>query len=370
MIRILHMIGSLELGGSQTMIMNIYRRIDKNIIQFDFIIDHTADMYYADEIRALGGIIYTMPTFTGANIWKIYREWNIFFKEHPEYKIIHSHVRSYASIFLQIAKKYSLITIIHSHNTSNGKGIKSFIKNSLQFPLKYQGDYFMACSELAGKWLFGEKIIENKNFMIVRNGIDSKKFMYDIEKRMKIRKEFNINKNEFVVGYLARVVEQKNPLFMIDVFKEIVDLCPTATCLFVGDGELLSKVKNKAKELGIYDKIIFTGLRTDSSDLLSAMDVYILPSFWEGLGMSLIEAQASGLQCFCSENIQKEAIITNLVNVKKLGDGAYSWAKNVLNYSNGYVRKSRENDVINNGFDISLVAEEMEKFYFSLGNCD
>ncbi|AEF25344.1 capsular polysaccharide biosynthesis protein [Streptococcus parauberis KCTC 11537] len=165
-IRVLHMIGSLNLGGSQALIMNIYRNIDRTQIQFDFIIDHPSMNYYQDEIERLGGRVYSFPTFTGRNVRNVRNEWDKFFKEHVEYSIIHFHVRSYISLLIPIAKRYGLITISHSHSISNGLGLKSKIKNLLQIPIRYQADYLFACSKEAGEWLFGKAAIKKEIFIL------------------------------------------------------------------------------------------------------------------------------------------------------------------------------------------------------------
>lgn len=358
------MIGSLELGGSQSMVMNIYRNLDREKIQFDFIVDHPDRMYFADEINKLGGKIFTMPTFRGSNVLEIRKKWNEFFQNHKEYKILHSHVRSYASLYLPIAKKYGVKTIIHSHSTSNGKGITSLIKNILQLPLRFQADYFMACSENAGKWLFGRKIIKQNNFFLIRNAIDLRKFSYDEAVRIRSRKELGI-KEEFVLGFLGRVTAPKNPLFVLNIFSEMKKIDTDIKLLFVGDGALLKTVKEKARAYGIEKDIIFTGARSNTFELYLAMDVYCFPSLWEGLGISLIEAQASGLHCVCSENIPKEAIVTDLVDVLELNKGSDVWAKKILEYRN-YKRNSTNELIKIAGYDIKENSMRLEKFYLNL----
>ena len=360
-IRILHMIGSLGIG-----VMNIYRKIDKNKIQFDFIIDHQNLNYYVPEIESLGGKVYYFPSFVGKNIKEIIFVWNDFFKEHPEYKILHSHVRSYASLYLPIAKMNGLITIIHSHSNSNGSGFKAVCKNILQYPLRYEADYFMACSRDAGEWLFGKKICQTEKFQIVKNAIDTKKYTFCEENRIVLRNEFGI-KDEFVLGFLARVTEAKNPLFVIEIMKYLLVENPNAILLFVGDGELLDITKKKVKEYSIEDNVIFTGERSDVGKLLSAMDYYVLPSIWEGLGMSLIEAQASGIRCICSNAIQNEAIVTNLVKKCALESGAKVWAETIIKTKN----KERSNEyqhIKNSGYDIEDNVKILMNFYLKLND--
>lgn len=364
-IRILQMMSSLDIGGSQAFVMNLYRNMDRESIQFDFIIDHPEQTYFQTEIEKLGGKVYVLPSFKGTNIKELKKAWNDFFLEHPEYRVLHSHSRSYASIYIPIAKKHGLKTIIHSHSTSNGKGIGAVVKAFLQYPLRYQADYFMACSHEAGEWLFGSKVCKNANFKIVKNAIDSQKYIYNKEIRQQVRQELGLGE-AFVLGYLARVTEPKNPLYAIEVFHALREMLPEAKLLFIGDGSLMQKVRDKAAEYGILDFIVFTGSRSDVERMLFAMDCYILPSLWEGLGISLIEAQASGIRCICSENIPNEAIVTNLVTQVHLAEGAQEWARKIVENAISYPRLDQSEEIKQTGYDILENVSKMTDFYLEL----
>lgn len=364
MIRVLHMIGSLNIGGSQAMVMNLYRNINREIIQFDFIIDHPLHTHLENEILAMGGRVYVMPSFYGWNYKIVKDEWMRFFEIHTEYKILHSHVRSYASIFLHIAKKKGIFTIIHSHSTSNGRGVNAFFKNCLQYPLRYISDYYFACSYEAGKWLFGEKVVKSSNFSVLKNAIDIKRYEFDLEVRNAIRGELQINDETFVLGYLGRVTEAKNPLFVIDVFIELRKMRENTKLLFVGNGNLLNLVKEYSMKLGISDDVIFTGARDDVERMYCAMDSYILPSNWEGLGISLIEAQTNGLVSFCSENIPEEARITELVNVIEINRGPKEWANFIAKVPVG-TRSDCTKDIAFAGYDVEQNAQNLCEFYLN-----
>lgn len=364
-IRVLHMIGTLEIGGSQSFILNIYNNIDRNKLQLDFIVDHPDRMDYEDEVKRLGARVFIMPMFNGKNTDEIKKAWNKFFEEHPEYKVLHSHVRSYASIYLPIAKKHGLKTIIHSHSTSNGSGLLAVVKSILQYPLRYQADYFMACSREAGEWLFGKKVCDSNRFQVATNAIDAKKYVFNERTRAEARQELGLT-DEFVLGCLARVVEPKNPLFVIDVMDELLEIKPTAKLLFIGDGDLLEAVKEKARNVGIDGSIIFTGARTDVDRMLSAMDCYLLPSVWEGLGISLIEAQASGLKCLCSENVPSAAVVTDLVEVVPLAKGSKCWAEKAVEKAGDYKRENQYEKIKSAGYDIAENVEIMSSFYMEL----
>lgn len=241
MIRVLHMIGSLEIGGSQAMVMNIYRNIDRSKIQFDFIVDHPENAFFSEEITQLGGKIYYFPSFKGNNYYEIKKTWNNFFKEHPEYKILHSHVRSYASLYLPIAKKYGLKTIIHSHSTSNGSGIKALVKQILQYPLRFQADYFFGCSKIAGEWLFGKKVVNSAKYYMVKNAINLNDYC-STDKREYYRKMINA-KDDIVFGHVGRLHEAKNHEFLLEVFKKIHFQNPNTKLVIIGEGELRSSIE-------------------------------------------------------------------------------------------------------------------------------
>lgn len=364
-IRILHVFGRLDRGGAETMIMNLYRNIDRTKIQFDFII-HTKDKCdYEDEIRFLGGRIYSIPRYKGKNHREYKNIWNDFLKQHNEYKIIHGHVRSTAAIYLSIAKKYKLKTISHSHNTSSGKGIVAIFKNLLQYPIRYKADYLFACSKSAGEWLFGEKACKSKKFYILKNAIDSEKFIFNKEIRIEKRKELNLQDN-YVIGHIGRFHPQKNHDFLINVFKKVHEKNKNSVLLLIGDGELKKSIENNVKKLGIEKNVIFTGGRSDITELLQAMDLFVLPSLYEGLGIVVIEAQASGLHCVVSDNVPKETNITKNVKYISLKESQRYWSQIILKYFEGYNRKNTKDKIIDSGYDIKETSKWIEKFYFKM----
>jgi len=176
-IRVLQVFAQMNRHGSESMIMSMYRNIDRSKVQFDFIVHTTDKCDYDEEIESLGGRIYSIPRYTGTNHFLYKKAWHNFLKQHSDYKIIHGHIRSTASIYLKIAKKYGLITIAHSHNTSSGAGFSAIVKNIYQYPIRYIVDYLFACSKSAGTWLFGERACRKDNFFILNNAIDTKKFI-------------------------------------------------------------------------------------------------------------------------------------------------------------------------------------------------
>lgn len=367
-LRVLHVFGRLDRGGAETMVMNLYRNIDRKKIQFDFVIHTEKKCSYEDEIRDLGGRIYRVPMYTGKNHFNYIKSWHNLFQEHKEHKIIHGHVRSTASIYLKVAKKHGLITIAHSHNTSSGKGIAGFTKSMLQFPIRFVSDYFFACSEYAGRWLFGNNILNSENFYILKNAIDTSEYLYAYENRKKIRDEFGIS-DGLVVGHVGRFHHQKNHEFLINVFKQVHEVNNSATLILVGDGELRDSIEKKVCDLGLSDSVIFTGIRSDVPHLLQAMDIFLFPSRYEGLPVILIEAQTSGLNCLISETITKDVEITNSLQYLPISESPKLWAKELLSkYGDNKSRTSNRDDVVRAGYDIVATSSWYERFCLKLSS--
>lgn len=366
MIRILHMIGSLNIGGSQAMIMNLYRNIYREKIQFDFILDHPEQLYFAEEVKKLGGKIYFMPTFNGKNASQVKRAWNSFFEKHPEYKVLHSHVRSYASIYLPIAKKHGLKIIIHSHSTSNGSGIKSYIKWLMQLPLRFQADYFFGCSREAGEWLFGKKVVNSDKYNMLQNAIDTKKYAINDTLRKQYRDELSIGEHTLVFMHVGRLHEAKNHHFLLEVFSKYHSRHADSILVLVGDGELRKEIENKVNDLGINDTVKMLGARNDVPNLLQAADCFLFPSKWEGLPVTVVEAQAAGLPCLVSDTVTRDVNVSDLVENLPIDHGIDSWVNAIENMN--FSKKDVTEDIVKSGFDIQDSAEWMEKFYRGLLN--
>lgn len=366
-IRILHMIGSMEIGGSQTMVLNLYRAIDREQIQFDFIVDEPTRCALKAQFESLGARIYTLPKLRGANLLEIRRAWDHFFAEHPEYKILHSHVRSYASVYLPIAKKHGLTTIIHSHSTANGTGITALVKAILQYPLRYQADYLFSCSDLAGAWLFGKRATKKNNYRMIPNGIDCRKFAFSETERSRVRQAWEIPEDAFVVGHIGRFQEAKNHAFLIEIFAKLAKHRDDARLLLVGDGDLRPETERLCAQRGICDKVIFTGFQTDPAQFYQAMDLFLFPSKWEGLPVSIVEAQACGLPCLVSDVITKDVKLTELVAYYSLTEPAESWAGQILRYadrSRTGLLEAQSQSLMR--FDSNYTAVELQKFYLEL----
>lgn len=366
MIRILQVMGGLNRGGAETMVMNLYKSIDRREIQFDFITHSNTKDDYFDEIKKMGGKIYVFPEFKGYNLISYRKTWRVFFKMHPEYKILHSHLRSFASIYLSIAKKHGLRTIIHSHSTSNGKGIKSIVKKALQKPLSKQSDYLFSCSTEAGKWLFGDDAIHKENFYIINNSIDVENYRYSEKIRNNYRKHLNIQ-DKRVFGHIGRLSEPKNHIFLLDIFKKISEINSDSILLLVGDGECREKIEGRIIELSLKDKVIMLGSRNDVSCILQSFDVFLFPSLWEGLPVSVVEAQAAGLPCLVSDKVTKEVALSPAIKYLPIDEGIDLWVDEAINIDSRRILESADK-VIEAGYDITKSSKWLTEFYRRIAN--
>ncbi|CAG9606595.1 glycosyltransferase family 1 protein [Pseudoneobacillus rhizosphaerae] len=364
--RILHVMGKMDTGGAETLIMNIYRNIDRTKVQFDFIV-HTKDKgYYDDEIFELGGNIFRVPNFSLLNLKSYYLAWVNFFKtNNTQYTIIHSHIRSTAAIFLSIARKFGLVTISHSHSISSGKGINAIIKKILQYPLRYIADYFFSCSKEAGEWLFGKRVTSNRKFKIIPNGISLEKYTFSNSTRKKIRKNLNINEKTFVIGHVGRFEYPKNHEFLIETFKLVKKDNENSKLLLIGDGILTNYIKEKVKQSNLTNCVYFMGIRDDIPDLLQVMDIFVFPSQFEGFGIAALEAQASGLKTFVSDTIPEAVKVTDNIETISLSKPAEFWAEEILKYKNGYRRRDTMIKIKNAGYDVKEIANWLEEFYIN-----
>lgn len=361
MLRVLQMIGGLEAGGSQAMIMNVYRNIDRERIQFDFILDKPENLYYADEVESLGGRLYDMPRFRGSNAGEVRGAWTDFFVEHPGYRVLHSHIRSYASLYLPIAKRFGVKTIIHSHSTSNGSGAQARVKKLLQYPLRHQADVLMACSTEAGQWLYGEDACCGDKFVLLPNGVDLSRFTPDEDVRLKYREDMGL-RDSFVIGHVGRLHEAKNHSFLLEAFAIAHERNDAARLLLVGDGELRGEIEEKIGTLGIGDAVIMTGNRQDVPQLMQCMDVLAFPSRWEGMPVTLVEAQSAGLPCLISDNITHDVDLSPLIRRLPIDD-AGAWAAELLRRRE---RLDVSGRIARSGFDIRDSSKKLCEIYEAL----
>ena len=360
-IRVAQIIGKWLGGGVESVVMNYYRHIDRSKIQFDFICDEDSTNIPYEEIEKLGGKVILIPPYQ--KIFKYHKELKKILKE-GNYKIVHSHINTLSVFSLFAAKCAGVpVRIAHSHSTTNKQEKKkNLVKKVLRpFSKVFATDY-MACTEHAGRWLFGNKEYDNGDVYLLNNAIDLDKFKYDEKLRKEKRKELNIKEDTLVIGHVGRFVEQKNHRFLIDIFNEVHKQNKNSILLLIGQGPLMEEMKEKVDSLGISNSVKFLGQREDVSELYNAMDLFLFPSLYEGLGMVLIEAQANGLPCIASTEVPKIADISNNVQFYNLNDSIDIWLKN---YDIKRFKFMRKNCI----YDIKKEAEKLEKYYAKIGRC-
>lgn len=368
MIRVLHIVGDMELGGLETMIMNIYRNINRDEIQFDFLEygDEKINYYYDDEIRSLGGKIHRLSDHNLGFFDRI-KQHKEFFKNHPEYKIIHNHLSGVTGMCLGIniiAKNNKLNKIIsHSHtNKPENNSYKTKIKHNVLkfFNNIYTTDY-LSCSKEAADFMFSRKIAENKSFYIY-NPIDVKKYLFNQATRDKLRKEFEVEE-DVVIGHVGRFDDVKNHEFLLKVFNEVLKLKSNSKLVFCGIGQLQEKIKLQAEQLNITEKVMFLGARNDIYDIMQMFDVFVFPSKFEGLGIVAIEAQAAALPVIASENVPKEIDVTPIVTHISLNQNEQVWAKTICDKVNDYDRINSNINLLNTEYDIDILINKLIDFY-------
>ncbi len=360
-IRVLHVVGGMVQGGTENFLMNIYRNIDRTKVQFDFLVNREG--VFDEEIKALGGKIYYISALQKVGQRKYVNNLDEFFKEHKEYKIIHSHINQVSGLILERAKKAKIpIRIAHSHNNKYGKNcFVNIYKMFLGTKLEKNANYKFACSKEAGRFLFGKKA----DFKVINNAIDSSKFEFNAKTREKVRKQFGINKNTFVIGNVGRLCFQKNPIFLIKIFNEFVKINKDSKLLMIGKGNLKNKVLRYISKYNIENKVIILEDRKDVNELMQAMDFFVLPSHFEGLGIVLIEAQASGLRCITSKGVvAEEAKITDLLEFYPLNKTPKDWAKEVYKNKN-YKRMDIIDKIKQKKYDVKEIAKDMENMYMN-----
>ncbi len=360
-IRVLQVVVSMDVGGIETMLMNYYRNIDREKVQFDFLLHCKHKSYFEDEIEALGGKIFHGPTYHPKDLMKYKKFLKDFFAKHTEYKVVHSHIKFYGLYVLKAAKKAGVhMRIAHAHTASK------FYKLNATLPFriytrsrfKHQYTHVYACSPEAAEY-----VAPGAPYTIVSNAIDVKRFIFNQDKRVAARKDLGIGDDTFVVGHVGRFAPEKNHAFMLDVFSELLKTRPNSRLLFVGGGKLLEETKTNAIQMGIADKVIFAGIRQDTPDLLCAMDVFMFPSVFEGFGMVLIEAQSAGLPCFVSNTFPKAAIVSDKVKILSLDSSADNWAMEISEANTSLPRNDAYKLIINSGFDIIENTKNLEKTY-------
>ena len=368
-IRIAQIIGKWLGGGVEAVVMNYYRNIDRDKIQFDFICDEDSTNIPFEEIEKLGGKVVLIPPYQ--KVLKYHKELKRVLKE-GKYKIVHSHINTLSVFSLFAAKCAGVpVRIAHSHSTTNQKEKKkNLIKQVLRpFSKLFATDY-MCCSELAGRWLFGDREYDKGKVYLLNNAIDIEKFEYNEQIRKRKREELGIRDSTLVIGHVGRFVEQKNHMFLIDIFSQVHKKNEDTILLLIGQGPLQNQIKDKVKSLKLEKFVKFLGQRNDVNELYQSFDIFLLPSLYEGLGMVLIEAQCAGCYCIASTEVPKIAKVTNNLNFIKLEDSSELWGINAVKGLNKVNRKECIKSIKEFGYDIKEENKKLENYYLYRRCCN
>lgn len=358
-LRVLQVVTKMDRGGLETFIMNMYRTVNRDLVQFDFLCHRNGKHDYDDEIEQLGGRIYYVSRANplSLNYWY---ELNKFFDIHS-YKVVHSHIDCMSAEPLAAAARNGVkVRIAHSHNSRQDKDLKYPLKMACKpFIKKYATDLF-ACGEEAGRWMF-----ETDNFAVIKNAIDVSQYAFDRNLRLATRGVLGIKPNSHVIGHVGRFQPVKNHEYIVRVFNALLKRDPNAILLLVGQGETLESTRKLVENLGIDSSVRFLGVRSDVSNLMMAMDVFIMPSLYEGLPLVLVEAQSSGLPCVISDTIPVDCDIDKrLIQRLPLSDSVDRWAARLCESVSAELdRSSGATAVRNAGFDVIDQAARLQAFY-------
>lgn len=360
-IRVLQIIGLSCGGGVESVIMNYYRHLNKEKVQFDFIVHKEPLQSFVEEARSMGAKVYEITPYN-QNIFKFtYEIFNIIKK--GNYRIVHSNMNSLSGFPLLAAYLAGTqVRILHNHTTdTKEEGIRTTIKRMLRPFAKVFANQYWACSKLAGEWMYGKRAVENGRVTVINNAIDLDKFAFNQVKRDELRKEFGLE-GKFVVGHVGRFMKQKNHEFLIDVFVEVIKQKENAILLLIGDGPLMRFIKDKVDKLNLTDKVIFLGVRNDVADWYNVMDVFLFPSLYEGLGMVALEAQKNGVPVIASNYVPNEVQTNKNISFLKL-DSISKW----ISYICSSVRKEDSFNFIDK-YNINIETLKLEKKYILMND--
>lgn len=377
---VLHVVGRLDIGGAESRIMDLYRNIDREKVQFHFV-QHTFDRCaFEEEVERLGGRVYHVPRFNVKNYFTYKKAWEGLFQAHPEIKVVQGHMTSTAAIYLPIAKKAGVeITIAHARSAGVDPGLKGHLTRFLRRDLYKKCDYRFTCSGMAGESVFGDQNQISRKATFIPNAIDVDKFKFNKEVREQIRYEVGVE-DKFVIGHVGRFSHMKNHKYMLQILEQCIRIekekgLPETVMMFLGDGDLKEEIMEQAVAMGISSRVLFMGNKRDVYRYYQAMDYFLLPSLYEGLPGTAVEAQASGLKGIMSDSVTAEAVVTDLIQMRSIKEEPKLWAEEIMRASQKQiedscgdeeVRRSFYAEVVKQAsFDVKEQAKRMQEFYLT-----
>jgi glycosyltransferase involved in cell wall biosynthesis len=368
-LHVLHVVMDLDRGGIQTLVVNLFRAIDKRRVTFDFLVHRPDVGVHEAEIQAAGGRVYRAPTFAGWNYLSYRRAVARLLREHPEWRVVHGHVLRPAPIYLSLARRAGRATVMHAHNQNGPLTLRAAGRRVVLAAIRARPvDWWLAASQEAGLARFGRRRVAGANYSILRNGVDTNEFICTEAGRGAARASLGVV-GEPVIGFVGRLVRQKNPMFLVEVFRRVVASLPEAVLVIVGDGPMDAELKRAFHNSGAGDHVRFLGPRDDVPDLLKAMDVLLMPSLHEGLPLVAVEAQAAGLPCVLSTGVPPAVVLTPDCRRLSLAAGQDAWAQATLlalGRADAATRLGQLDMVRSAGFDVAASASWLTSLYESL----
>lgn len=366
MIRVLHSVSNMDRAGIETMLMNYYRHIDRNKVQFDFLCNKIKPGAYDDEIKSMGGKIYHTPGLNPAKYPKYLAYMRSLFSENPGYRIVEAHNGALGVYALHAAKVNNIpIRIFHAHGASITKDWKLPIKLFCKSRLKANINHNYTCGIAAAECYFGKKVVEKGDYELIPNAIEVEQFVFNDNVRKNLRKKYNLQ-DKHVIGHVGRFMKQKNHIFLLNVFKQLVEKDSHAYLVLLGDGELMESIKAKAKEFDLENRVLFVGNVGNANEWYSAFDVFVLPSIWEGLPVVGVEAQAADLPCVFSDGVTKEIGLTDKVQFVPLKASISEWVQALQNALNFRERNNNSSLIREKHYDIKTEAIKLQDRYLKL----
>ena len=368
---VLHVVGRMDMGGAESRIMDLYRNIDREKVQFYFMQHTNERCFFEEEIENLGGKVFSVPRFNVKNYVTYKSAWKEFFAKHPEICMVQGHMTSTASIYLPIAKKSGVeITIAHARSAGVEKGLKGYLTKFLRRKLYQKCNYRFTCSKLAGEAVFGDQSQEVRRAILIPNAIPVDNFKFNQEVRNKIRFQLGIE-DKYVIGHVGRFSSMKNHKYLLYILEQCIKIerenrLPETVLMLLGEGELKEEMMERAVAMGISHRVLFLGNRQDVYRYYQAMDYFLLPSLYEGLPGTAIEAQAGGLPGILSDTVTEEAVVTDLLQRRSIKEEPKVWAEEIMKKSiavedrDQYAQKVKEAS-----FDVKEQAIKMQQFYLT-----